>query len=136
MAISCGTAARCMRLHRPRDGAACHDARISWKARGGLLSSAKIKSRGNAMALLQDHVAVVTGAASGIGRAIAAGFAREGARVVLLDIHGKAAGDAAGEIRSAGGKAESFALDVTKREDCSAIAKEIAGKVGQVSILV
>jgi 3-oxoacyl-[acyl-carrier protein] reductase len=88
------------------------------------------------MPLLQDHIAIVTGAASGIGRAIASGFAREGARVVLLDIDSKAAGDAAGEIRSAGGKAESFALDVTKREDCFAIAKEIAGKVGQVSILV
>jgi NAD(P)-dependent dehydrogenase (short-subunit alcohol dehydrogenase family) len=88
------------------------------------------------MALLQDHVAVVTGAASGIGRAIAAGFAREGARVVLLDIDGKAVGDAAGEIRGAGGKAESFVLDVTKREDCFAVAKEIAGKVGQVSVLV
>jgi NAD(P)-dependent dehydrogenase (short-subunit alcohol dehydrogenase family) len=88
------------------------------------------------MPLLQDHIAVVTGAASGIGRAIASGFAREGARVVLLDIDGKAAGDATGEIRSAGGKAESFPLDVTKREDCFAIAKEIAGKVGQVSVLV
>jgi NAD(P)-dependent dehydrogenase (short-subunit alcohol dehydrogenase family) len=88
------------------------------------------------MPLLQDHIAAVTGAASGIGRAIASGFAREGARVVLLDIDAKAAGDAAGEIRSTGGKAESFALDVTKREDCFAIAKEIAGKVGQVSILV
>jgi NAD(P)-dependent dehydrogenase (short-subunit alcohol dehydrogenase family) len=88
------------------------------------------------MPLLQDHIAVVTGAASGIGRAIASGFAREGARVVLVDIDGKAAGNAAGEIRSVGGKAESFALDVTKREDCFAIAKEIAGKVGQVSVLV
>jgi NAD(P)-dependent dehydrogenase (short-subunit alcohol dehydrogenase family) len=88
------------------------------------------------MPLLQDHIAVVTGAASGIGRAIASGFAREGARVVLLDIDGKAASDAAGEIRSTGGKAESFALDVTRREDCFAVAKEIAGKVGQVSILV
>ncbi len=38
------------------------------------------------MPLLQDHIAVVTGSASGIGRAIAAGYAREGARVVLLDI--------------------------------------------------
>jgi NAD(P)-dependent dehydrogenase (short-subunit alcohol dehydrogenase family) len=88
------------------------------------------------MPLLQDHIAVVTGAASGIGRAIACGFAREGARVALLDIDGKAASDAAGEIRSAGGKAESFALDVTRREDCFALAKEIASKVGQVSVLV
>ena len=37
--------------------------------------------------LLQNHIAVVTGAASGIGRAIALGYAREGARVVLLDLN-------------------------------------------------
>ena len=43
------------------------------------------------MALLQNHIAVVTGAASGIGRAIAFGYAREGAQVVLLDINEKAA---------------------------------------------
>src|SRR3954463_4289813 len=88
------------------------------------------------MPLLQNHIAVVTGAASGIGRAIASGYAREGAQVVLLDMNGKAAAEAAQEIRSAGGKAESFLLDVTKREDCVAVAKEIADKVGAVSILV
>jgi NAD(P)-dependent dehydrogenase (short-subunit alcohol dehydrogenase family) len=86
--------------------------------------------------LLQNHIAVVTGAGSGIGRAIALGYAREGAQVVLLDINEKAAAEAAGEIRDAGGKAASFALDVTQREDCIAVAKEIAEKVGQVSILV
>ena len=88
------------------------------------------------MPLLKDHIAVVTGAASGIGRAIAKGFAQEGAQIVVLDIDGKAAGDVASEIRNAGGKASSFALDVTRREDCFALAKEIAAKVGQVSILV
>jgi NAD(P)-dependent dehydrogenase (short-subunit alcohol dehydrogenase family) len=56
--------------------------------------------------------------------------------VVLLDINEKAAAEAAKEIGSAGGKAESFKLDVTKRDECFAVAKEIAGKVGQVSILV
>ncbi len=84
------------------------------------------------MPLLHDHIAVVTGAGSGIGRAIASGYAREGARVVLLDINEKAAK----EIRDASGKAESLALDVTKREDCVAVAKQVADKVGQVSILV
>ncbi len=88
------------------------------------------------MALLQNHIAVVTGAGSGIGRAIAIGYAREGARVVLLDINEKAAAEAAQEIRNAGGKAESFALDVTRREDCIAVARQVADKVGQVSILV
>ena len=88
------------------------------------------------MPLLENHIAVVTGAASGIGRAIAAGYAREGALVVLLDMNEKAAADAAQEIRSSGGKAESFALDVTRRDDCVAMAKKIADSVGQVSILV
>jgi NAD(P)-dependent dehydrogenase (short-subunit alcohol dehydrogenase family) len=88
------------------------------------------------MALLEHHIAVVTGAGSGIGRAIAAGYAREGARVVLLDINAQAAAEAATEIRDAGGSAESFALDVTKRDDCVAVARQVTEKIGQVSILV
>jgi NAD(P)-dependent dehydrogenase (short-subunit alcohol dehydrogenase family) len=88
------------------------------------------------MPLLQNHIAVVTGAGSGIGRAIALGYAREGASIVLLDINEKTAAEAAEEIRGAGGKAQSFALDVTRREDCIAIAKQVAEKIGRVSILV
>ncbi len=88
------------------------------------------------MALLENHIAVVTGAGSGIGRAIAVGYAREGARVVVLDINGTAAAETAKEIRGAKGKAESFALDVTKRDNCVAMAKQIADKIGPVSVLV
>jgi NAD(P)-dependent dehydrogenase (short-subunit alcohol dehydrogenase family) len=88
------------------------------------------------MPLLDNHIAVVTGAASGIGKAIAEGFAREGARVALLDIDEIAASDAARAISKAGGRADGFRLDVTRREDCVAVAKVIADKVGKVSILV
>ncbi|MCC8941621.1 SDR family oxidoreductase [Bradyrhizobium sp. Arg68] len=88
------------------------------------------------MPLLANHIAVITGAGSGIGRAIAAGYAREGAHVVLLDQNGDAAAEAAKEIRNAGGKADSFTLDVTDRDACSAMARQVADKVGAVSILV
>ena len=88
------------------------------------------------MPLLEDHIAVVTGAGSGIGRAIAAGYAREGAQVALLDINEAAAEAAAQEIREAGGQAASFALDVTKRGDCITVAKRVAAQIGPVSILV
>jgi NAD(P)-dependent dehydrogenase (short-subunit alcohol dehydrogenase family) len=88
------------------------------------------------MPLLESHIAVVTGAGSGIGRAIAAGYAREGAQVALLDINAKTAEEAAQEIREAGGLAASFTLDVTQREDCMAVAKRVAAQVGPVSILV
>jgi NAD(P)-dependent dehydrogenase (short-subunit alcohol dehydrogenase family) len=88
------------------------------------------------MPLLEDHIAVVTGAASGIGRAIAAGYASEGAQVALLDINEQGAADAAQEIRDAGGRASHFRLDVTRRDDCVAVAKRVSEQVGQISILV
>jgi NAD(P)-dependent dehydrogenase (short-subunit alcohol dehydrogenase family) len=86
--------------------------------------------------LLQNHIAAVTGAGSGIGRAIALGFAREGAQVAALDINAEAAAETAKQIKAAGGKAESFALDVTNRADCQSVAAQIAGKLGPVSVLV
>src|SRR6186997_2793273 len=86
--------------------------------------------------LLQNHIAAVTGAGSGIGRAIAVGFAREGAQVATLDINGEAAAATATEIRNAGGKAEGFTLDVTDPAACRAIAAQVADKLGAASVLV
>ena len=78
--------------------------------------------------LLQDHIAAVTGSGSGIGRAIALGYAREGAQVVVLDINSEAAAETAKQIKDAGGKAQAFTLDVTRREDCFAMAKKVADR--------
>src|SRR5499433_2101088 len=86
--------------------------------------------------LLQNHIAVVTGAGSGIGRGIALGYAREGANVVVLEINGETGGKTAADIRAEGGKAHHFTLDVTDRAACRATAAKVASEVGQVSILV
>jgi len=86
--------------------------------------------------LLQSHIAVVTGSGSGIGRAIALGYAREGAKLAVLDINGDAAAKTAADIRSAGGNAQAFTLDVTDRMACREIAAKVASDVGAVSILV
>lgn len=88
------------------------------------------------MPLLQDHIAVVTGAGSGIGRAIALGYAREGASLAALDMNGAAAEKTAADIKAAGGKALALALDVTDRAACHAVAAEVARQLGQVSVLV
>jgi 3-oxoacyl-[acyl-carrier protein] reductase len=86
--------------------------------------------------LLKDHVAVVTGSGSGIGPAIALGYAREGARVAVVDKIGDAAVETVKAITGAGGKASSFTLDVTDRDKCRDVAAQIGETIGAVSILV
>ncbi|HEX2216967.1 MAG TPA: SDR family oxidoreductase [Xanthobacteraceae bacterium] len=86
--------------------------------------------------LLDGHIAAVTGSGSGIGRAIALGYAREGAQVVVLDMNTDAAAATEKAIRDGGGKAQAFRLDVTDREICRKVAAEVREQVGQISILV
>src|SRR5690242_15555051 len=86
--------------------------------------------------LLEQHVAAITGSGSGIGRAIALSYAREGAQVIALDINGEAAADTAEAIGRSGGKARSLVLDVRERERCREIAALVEREVGPVSILV
>jgi NAD(P)-dependent dehydrogenase (short-subunit alcohol dehydrogenase family) len=86
--------------------------------------------------LLEGHIAAVTGAGSGIGRAIAVGYAREGAQVVVLDVNAHAAARTEKAVQDLGGSARSFQLDVTDRESCRAVAAEIGKSIGRVSILV
>jgi NAD(P)-dependent dehydrogenase (short-subunit alcohol dehydrogenase family) len=86
--------------------------------------------------LLEGRIAAVTGGGSGIGRAIALGYAREGAQVAVLDANADTAAETVKAITGAGGKAASFKLDVTERDKCREAAAQIAGAIGQVSILV
>jgi NAD(P)-dependent dehydrogenase (short-subunit alcohol dehydrogenase family) len=86
--------------------------------------------------LLEGHVAAVTGGASGIGQAIAQGYAREGARVAILDSNGEGALATARDIEAAGGTAWGLALDVTDAEACRGLAARIEADIGKVSVLV
>lgn len=86
--------------------------------------------------LLENRIVFITGAGQGNGAAIALGLAAEGARVIATDINGDAAAGTAAEIRSRGGEAWSFALDVVDADGCLALAREISASIGQVSVLV
>jgi NAD(P)-dependent dehydrogenase (short-subunit alcohol dehydrogenase family) len=88
------------------------------------------------MGLLDKHIAAVTGSGSGIGRAIALGYAKEGAQVAVLDINAEGAAETVRAITGAGGKGHAFTLDVTQRDKCREVAAQIAATIGQVSILV
>ena len=85
--------------------------------------------------LLDGHVAAVTGGGSGIGQGICRAYAREGARVVVLDANLEGANETVKLVTAAGGKASAIKLDVTDREACKAVAAEVA-KGGKISVLV
>ena len=83
---------------------------------------------------LKDKVAIVTGAARGLGRAYAEALAREGAAVVAGDVRDCA--DTIKAIRDAGGRALGVSLDVAKLESCKATAQAAVKEFGRVDALV
>ena len=85
---------------------------------------------------LQGKVAIVTGAASGIGKAIARRFAGEGAKVVIADLNLDQANAVAAEIKSSGGEARGVAMDVTNEEAVNAGVAATVTAYGGVDILV
>jgi 3-oxoacyl-[acyl-carrier protein] reductase len=85
---------------------------------------------------LQGKVAMVTGAAQGIGREYALRYAREGAAVVIADIREEAARQVEKEIVSAGGKALALKADVTDQEQMNQVAKAAADRLGPVDVLL
>ena len=85
---------------------------------------------------LANEVAVVTGAAQGIGEAIARKFASHGARVVVADKQIRKAQAVATEIRAAGGTAQAFAVDISQPESVLELRAQIHAAFGPVGILV
>ena len=68
--------------------------------------------------LLEGHIAAVTGGGSGIGQGICQAYAREGARVIVLDVNLEGARETVGLIEAKGGQASAIKLDVTDRAAC------------------
>lgn len=82
--------------------------------------------------ILENKVAIITGASSGIGRAAAGIYAREGARLVLADINAEGGEAVGAEIRAAGGEAIFVATDVSKEADITAMVSAALSQYGQL----
>jgi 3-hydroxybutyrate dehydrogenase len=85
---------------------------------------------------LKDKVAIVTGAASGIGKAIAETYAREGAKVAIADMNMAAASAAADELKGQGASAMPLAMDVTDEGQVDAGVAAVVKAWGTVDVLV
>ncbi|TDN68805.1 glucose 1-dehydrogenase [Paraburkholderia sp. BL10I2N1] len=86
--------------------------------------------------LLEDRLAMVTGAGQGNGRALALGLAQAGAKVVVSDINFEHVSETAALIDKGGGKACPFELDVTNADACYTLAEKVSNDIGRVDLLV
>jgi len=84
---------------------------------------------------LQNRVALITGAGSGIGRATALLFAKEGAHVVVADLNADSAAGVVAEIRSAGGQALAVQVNVTDTQQTADMVREAVAHFGRIDIL-
>jgi 2-hydroxycyclohexanecarboxyl-CoA dehydrogenase len=88
------------------------------------------------MGTLQGRVAVVTGAGSGIGRAIAQRFARDGAAVAIWDLNAQAADETASLISDVGGRAIAIEVDCSNQERIAEAAQRTRSELGSITVLV
>lgn len=86
------------------------------------------------MSLLKDKVAVVSGAGSGIGRAIAIAYATEGAKVAVADINEENAKETVKMIQNQGGEAFAIKADSSKASDNKMLVEEIVAKYGRLDV--
>lgn len=86
--------------------------------------------------LLEGRLALITGAGQGNGRTLALGLAQAGARVIVTDMNESTVTETANAVRSAGGEAWPFVLDVTSAEACNALAAQVGQAIGKVDLLV
>src|SRR5215204_5553428 len=87
------------------------------------------------MQRLEDRVAVVTGAAAGIGLGMARAFAGAGMKVVLADVRDEPVQEAAAELRDGGADAMAVRTDVTRLDDVEALAAAAVAEFGGVHVL-
>lgn len=80
--------------------------------------------------------AIITGAASGIGRATASLFAEEGARLALVDINAGALAELGAELAATGGEAQVFTADLSDRANVAAVVTDAIAALGGLDILV
>src|ERR1700681_191910 len=85
---------------------------------------------------LSDRVAIVTGAGSRIGRAIAVGYAAEGAAVVVADMRQPGGEQTVEQIKQAGGRALFVEMDVTRSADAQRVTDVAVGTYGRLDVLV
>ena len=88
------------------------------------------------MMLFEGRVSIVTGASQGIGETIASELAREGARVVLVDIQRDKLEAVAGRIRESGGTAVCHEANVSRLEDATRVVESVLQDLGRVDHLV
>ncbi len=85
---------------------------------------------------LKDRVAIVTGAARGIGKAIASALLREGAKVILVDVDGERLEASKNEMKGKGGSALAIPLDITQNSEVKEMVDQIHKTFGRIDILV
>ena len=85
---------------------------------------------------LQDKVVVITGAAGGLGREFALGFAAEGAKIVAADVSEAGLAETVAMVQANGGEAVAVRVDVTQKASTDALADSAIAHFGQIDVLV